>query len=57
MTSIQSIEAEADSLAEAIMEIKAKVPEGFEILSEKILSDGKTKFEEGIARYGGRRFC
>ena len=49
MTSIQSIEAEADSLSEARMQIKAKVPEGFEILSEKILSDGETKFEEGIA--------
>lgn len=49
MTSTQSIEVEADSLSEARNKVKAKVPEGFEILSEKILSDGKIESIRAIA--------
>jgi hypothetical protein len=43
MTSGQSIEVEADSLLEARRQVQSKVPDGFEILSETILSDGKIK--------------
>ncbi|TSA55577.1 hypothetical protein D4R42_05380 [bacterium] len=49
MTSIQNIEVEADSLFEARKQVKSKVPEGFEILSEKILSDGKIESIRAVA--------
>jgi hypothetical protein len=41
MTSPQSIEVEADSLLEARKKIQPRIPEGFAILSERIISDGK----------------
>lgn len=39
----QIIEVEADSLFEARKQVKSKMPEGFEIFSENILSDGNIK--------------
>lgn len=49
MKSIQSIEIEADSLFDARRQVKSKVPEGFEIISEKILSDGKIESIRAVA--------
>jgi len=43
------IEVEGASLLEAKMKAKSSVPDGFQIVSEKILSDGMTKFREGVA--------
>ena len=49
MTSPQSIEVEADSLLEARKQIRSRIPENFEILSEKILSDGKIESARAVA--------
>jgi len=49
MTSTQSIEVEADSLIEARKQIQSRIPENFEILSEKILSDGKIESTRAVA--------
>jgi len=43
------IEVEADSLQEARIKAKSQVPEGLQITSEEILSDGKTSSKAGIA--------
>jgi len=49
MKSNQSIEVEADSLFDARKQVKSKVPEGFEIFSEKILSSGKSESIRAVA--------
>jgi hypothetical protein len=41
MTDRQTIEAEAESLEEAREQVKSQIPQGLQLLSEKIFSDGK----------------
>lgn len=45
----QIIEVEADSLEDARTQLKARIPVGFHLLSEKIISDGKTLTVKVIA--------
>ena len=40
---VKAIEVEADSLEEAKRLVRAQVPEGLQLLSEKVVSDGKPK--------------
>ena len=44
----RTIEAEADTLEEARAKLKAQTPEGYQLVSEKILSDGAPKTVEGV---------
>lgn len=39
----KTIEIEADSLKEAREQVKSQIPEGLHLLSEKVISDGKSK--------------
>jgi hypothetical protein len=43
---IREIEAEAETLEDAIKKIQSQIPEGFHLLSEQIVSDGKSETEE-----------
>ncbi len=45
----QTIEVEANSLDEARKQVKSQVPKGLKIISQKILSDGKTRSTRGVA--------
>jgi hypothetical protein len=45
----QQIEIEAESLEEAREQLQSQVPEGFELLSERVVSDGKPKTVKGVA--------
>jgi hypothetical protein len=47
--SSQVIEVEAESLEEAEKQINAQIPDGFALLSKKVLSDGKQKTVKAVA--------
>lgn len=44
----QTLEVEADSLAEARHQLQIQMPQGFLVLSERIISDGEPKTIQGI---------
>jgi hypothetical protein len=45
----QTIEIEAETLEEARERVKSQIPEGFYLLSERIISDGKPRTIEAVA--------
>ena len=49
MAEQQIIEVEADTLEEARKQIKSRMPEGLNLISEEIISDGKPKTVKAIA--------
>ncbi len=46
----QFVEIEADSLKDARRQARAQIPQGLAMISEKILSDGRTLAKEGVAQ-------
>lgn len=45
----QTLEVEADSLAEARSQLKSRIPEGMHLISDEVIADGKPKVLVDIA--------